>query len=300
MNVVIAGGTGLLGSALTAALRLGGHAVSVLTRGTARTGGQIQWSPDRPGEPWADVVRSADVVVNLAGASLAGPRWTEARKTTLVRSRVDTTTALARVIAAAGTPPAFVSGSAVGFYGAHGDEPLTEEAPAGDDFLARLCVDWERAAGTLAGATRVTWLRTGVVLSRAGGALPELARPFHFFVGGPIGSGNQYVSWIHIDDWTSLALMAIADATLAGPINLTAPHPVRNRELAQALGRALRRPSIVPAPAWPVRLALGEMADAAILNGQRVLPARAEASGYRFKYPTIGAALAAIYSAGND
>lgn len=297
MNVAMTGGTGLLGSELAAALRLAGHTVTVLTRGPARSGGQVHWSSSDATGAGVDAIRAADAVVNLAGESLAGGRWTEDRKRALVRSRVDTTTALARIIVSADRPPAFVSGSAVGYYGAHDDEVLTEEAPPGDDFLARLCVDWEGAAMRAADSTRVVCLRTGVVLSKAGGALPELARPFHFFVGGPIGSGRQYVSWIHVDDWIALALVAITDAALNGPINLTAPNPVTNRQLATALGRALHRPAIIPTPGWPIRVALGEMADAAILNGVRVVPARAESLGYRFRYPTIDEALAAIYGA---
>jgi uncharacterized protein len=295
MHVIIAGGTGLLGRALASGLRRGGHTVTVLTRGPALSGGQLQWSPSEPSGAWAQTVSSADAVVNLAGESLVG-RWTAARKRALVDSRVATTRALVRIVATAPRPPAFISGSAVGYYGTHDGELLTEESPAGTDFLARLCVEWESAAMQAAPAARVVCLRTGVVLTSSGGALPQLARPFHFFVGGPVGSGRQYVSWIHLDDWVAVAQMAITDASLAGPLNLTAPHPVTNRELATALGKALNRPSFVSTPALPVRLALGEMADAAILNGQRVVPARALAHGYPFRYPTIEAAVTAIYA----
>lgn len=296
MRLVVAGGSGFLGSALVAFLRRNGHTVTVLTRGAAGSGGQVRWSPTDPSGPWADAVASSDAVVNLAGESIAGPRWTAERKRALVQSRIETTQALARTIRSAPTPPAFISGSAVGYYGATNGEALTEDSPPGSDFMARLCVDWEAAAAQAAPLTRVVCLRSGVVLAPQGGALPQLALPFRFFVGGPIGSGRQYVSWIHLDDWVALAHIAITDSTLSGPLNLTAPRPVTNRELATALGKALHRPSFVPTPALPLRIALGEMADAAILNGQRVVPARAQSIGYRFRYATIDEALTAIYA----
>jgi uncharacterized protein (TIGR01777 family) len=228
-------------------------------------------------------------------APLIGPRWTAARKRIIRQSRVDATRALAGAIASAPHPPVLVSGSAVGIYGARGDERLDEQTSPGSDFLAGVCRDWESAALQAAPGARVVLVRTGIVLARHGGALPQLARPFWFFVGGPVGSGRQYVSWIHLDDWVSLVAWAIANAALVGPLNATAPHPVTNAELATALGTALHRPGFVRTPAFPLRLALGEMAEAAILSGQRVVPAQALSLGFVFRYPTIDAALAAIY-----
>jgi uncharacterized protein len=295
MRIVIAGGSGLLGTALAARLHHEGHTVASLTRRpTLPT--DVEWDPAAPGGPWSGVVGAADVVVNLAGESIAGRRWTEARKKALVESRLRATRALAAAIAAAPEAPrAFLSGSGIGIYGPHGDESVTEETPPGNDFLARLCVAWEREATAVADRTRVVLLRTGVVLAREGGALPQMALPFHFFAGGPIGSGRQYVPWIHVDDWVEMARWAMMADAVAGALNVTAPNPVTNRELAQAIGHALRRPALLPAPAFALRLAVGELADA-LLTGQRVMPAKAQALGFTFRYPDVDSALRALYS----
>jgi len=293
MRTVIAGGSGFLGTALTAALRSAGHEVVILTR-APRAAHHVRWDPVDPDAPWAETVRTADVVVNLAGESMTAGRWTPKRKTSLRQSRIIPTHALASVVAAATRPPLFLSGSAVGVYGTDGRDLFNESSPPGGDFLAQLCVDWEAAALAAGAATRVVLLRTGVVLGRNGGALPQLVRPFRFFVGGPIGSGHQPVSWIHLDDWVGLVLFAIGNAGVIGPFNLTAPTPVRNAALAEAIGRALHRPSVIPAPAFLVRLALGEMADAAILRGQLVQPVKALAFEYLFAYPTVDEALSQL------
>jgi uncharacterized protein (TIGR01777 family) len=292
-HVVIAGGSGFLGRALARSLRDSGHTVSVLTRRPRRQG-DVAWSPDAPGA-WREELRRAGAVINLAGESIAGARWTPRRKALLRDSRVEPTRALARAILDSPTPPALLSGSAVGYYGTRGDEVLTEDAAPGGDFLAGLCRGWEAAALSAAGATRVVLLRTGVVLAKDGGALPQMAAPFRFFAGGPIGSGRQYMSWIHLDDWVNLVQWAMAQPSIAGPLNLTAAEPVTNAQFASTLGRALRRPAIIRMPAWPLRIALGEMADAAILNGQRVRPARALDLGFRFIHPRIDGALQSIY-----
>ena len=292
MQVIIAGGSGLLGSALARALRADGHAVAALTR-TPRAAGDIAWDPELPGE-WRAAIGSADAVVNLAGEPIAGRRWTAARKRAILDSRLRATRALAVAIAGSNRPPVFISGSAVGVYGPHGDETVTEATPPGSDFLAEVCRAWEHEADAVAGRSRVVLLRTGVVLAREGGALPQMALPFSFFAGGPIASGQQYVPWIHIDDWVAMTAWAVMTAAVRGPLNVTAPHPVTNRELSGALGRALHRPSLLPAPAVALRLALGEMADA-VVNGQRVLPAKALALGFEFRYPTLDAALRALY-----
>jgi uncharacterized protein (TIGR01777 family) len=293
MKILVAGGSGLLGTALVAALRGDGHQVAVLTR-HVRHPEDVLWSLDREGGGWTTAVASADAVVNLAGAPIAAGRWTEARKAEILASRTRATTLLVAAIRDAARPPRLINSSAIGFYGSRGDEPLTEASAPGHDFLARVCIEWEAEASKASDVARVVLLRTGVVLAKEGGALPQLALPFRFFAGGPIGSGKQYISWIHIDDWIALVRWALTTA-VAGPLNATAPAPVTNSEFARSLGHVLRRPALLPAPAFALRLALGEMADAMILGGQRVLPAKAESLGFRFSYPALGPALASIY-----
>src|SRR5262249_50431166 len=195
-------------------------------------------------------------------------------------------------------PSVFVSGSAVGFYGALGDEVATEDQPAGSDFLAGVCVQWEREAARAAGPrTRLVAIRTGLVLEKDGGALPQMLPPFRFGAGGPVGSGRQYWPWIHRQDWIGLVRWAIDTPGVSGPVNATAPKPVTNAEFARSLGRALHRPAFMPAPAFALRLILGEMADALLLSGQRAIPAKAERFGYKFQYAELDRALAAIFSA---
>jgi uncharacterized protein len=294
MRIVIAGGSGLLGRALTARLQHDGDTVAVLTRRPRRPF-DVAWNPDAPSEPWAETVGTADAVINLAGESINGGRWTAARKTALFDSRVRSTRALARAVQSAGQGPlAFLNGSAIGIYGPRGDEPVTEDTPPGSDFIARLVVEWEREAMAVARLTRVVLLRSGVVLARDGGALPQMALPFRFFAGGPIGSGRQGVSWIHIDEWVSMVRWALDMSSVTGPLNVTAPEPVSNAEFARTLGRVLDRPAFMRVPAFAVRLALGEMADM-VLNGQRVIPASALSLGFRFRYPGLEEALGAIY-----
>jgi len=297
MTVVMAGGTGLLGTALTRALRADGHRVLVLTR-HPRHDDDRSWSPDpSASREWMRVVDGTDAVINLAGESIAGGRWTPARKKAIRDSRIQATSALVTALStAARRPPVFLSASAMGLYGNRGDEPLTEDSSAGSDFLADVCRDWERLALEAAPASRVVRLRTGLVLDRRGGALPQLALPFRFFAGGPVGSGRQYMSWIHIDDWVAMVQWALATSAVSGAINLTAPTPVTNEEFAHTLGRVLHRPAFMRAPAFALRFVMGEMADALALGGQRVLPARAQTMGYPFKYDNLLAALRAIYA----
>jgi uncharacterized protein (TIGR01777 family) len=296
VRIVVAGGTGFLGRPLVEHLEREGHEVRVLSRRPASSR-ELPWSPDGTTGPWAASVDAADAVINLAGESIAGARWTTAHKTRVRDSRVRATRSLVAAIQQAPRAPSvFLSGSATGYYGPHGEEALTEDAPAGDDFLARVCREWEAEALRAAGNTRVVLLRTGIVLEKDGGALPQMALPFKLFAGGPVGSGRQYYSWIHRQDWVSLAVSALRTNSIDGPLNMTAPNPVQNREFARTLGRVLRRPAFMPAPVFALRIALGEMADALLLNGQRVLPARAEAQGFRFEYPTLEPALRAIYS----
>jgi hypothetical protein len=294
MRIVIAGGTGFLGAALTAALRADRHDVVVLTRqsGTLLPG-RAAWTPDGAAGPWARVIDGADGVINLAGAALDGKRWTETRKRELVDSRVLATRSLVRAIGVAARPPSvFLSSSAVGYYGARGDEVLTEDAGAGSDFLARLVTQWEGEAGTAASThTRVVLLRSGIVLAPDGGALARMLLPFRFGVGGPFGSGRQYMSWIHRQDWVDMTRWLLTTASADGPINVTAPAPATNEQFAATLAGVLRRPHLLRAPGFALRLALGEMADAALLTGQRVVPARAQALGFRFLWPALDAAL---------
>ena len=291
MKAVIAGGTGFLGSALASSLRADGHHVTIISR-HPRGADQVAWS-DR------SVLDGADVVVNLAGTSLDSGRWTEARKAEILQSRVHATDSIVRAMSEVSRPPSvLLNQSAVGVYGAHGSESLTEESPPGSDFLASVCVAWEAAATNAASMTRVVVLRTGLPLHPSGGALPRLALPFRLFAGGRLGSGRQYWSWIHLDDWIRLVRWAIEEPDISGPLNVTAPAPATNGELAHALGRALHRPAFAPAPGFVLRLLLGEMADALILSGQRVLPAKATRGGFEFRYPDLDSALQQIYEGG--
>jgi uncharacterized protein (TIGR01777 family) len=295
MRIVIGGGSGFLGRALSSALRGAGHQVIVLTRRPSQDG-DLLWSPDVEGGAWVAAVHAADVVVNLAGEGIADKRWSAPRKDAILNSRVRATRALASALREAVRPAVFLSSSAVGFYGDCGDAEVTETRAPSSDFLARTCVAWELEARAVADVTRTVLLRTGVVLAREGGALPQMALPFRFFAGGPLGSGRQFMSWIHCDDWVAMVRWAIDSAAVSGPVNVTAPTPVRNVDFARTLGRVLGRPALLHTPAFALRLALGELADVAILSGQRALPAFALANGFRFRYPELGPALQAIYA----
>ena len=307
MKIVVAGGTGFLGRPLTAALVQDGHEVVVLTRvssdsspaSSANAGAArgVEWNPNGEAGSWASEIEHAQAVINLAGESIAGKRWTAAHKQRILDSRLQATRSLTAAIRAAAAPPAvFVSGSAVGYYGPRGDEPATEESPAGSDFLARVCEQWEQEALRAASdRTRVVRIRTGLVLEKDGGALPEMLPPFRFGVGGPIGSGRQYWPWIHRDDWIALVRWTMATPAVDGAINATAPHPVTNAVFARALGRAMHRPALLPAPGFALRLLLGEMADALLLSGQNAVPAKATRGGFTFRYNQVDEALAAIF-----
>ena len=287
MRVVVTGASGTIGGALAGALRDRGDTVIGISRSPAGAGGDIEW------RSWDDLpaaVAGADAVVHLAGAGVADKRWSAARKRELRDSRIDTARRIVAVIGAAAEKPGRASsaGSAVGVYGSRGDELLSEASAPGDDFLARLCVDWEAAAQG-AGVRTVT-LRTGVVLAREGGALAKLLPPFKLGAGGPIGRGRQYMPWIHRDDIVGLILHAIDTPTLEGPLNGVAPEPVRNAAFGKALGAALRRPALMPTPPIALRLLLGERAGV-LTASQRVSAARAQASGYAFRHPAIDGAL---------
>jgi uncharacterized protein (TIGR01777 family) len=302
MKIVIAGGSGFLGRPLAAALARDAHDVVVLTRGSGAARGHaqlrsVEWTPNGESGRWAAQIDGAGAVVNLAGEPIAGRRWSDAQKQRILESRVQATRSLvAAVLAAAVPPPVFVSGSAVGYYGPLGDEVATEDTPPGSDFLAGVCVQWEAEAMRAASAgTRLVCVRTGIVLEKDGGALPQMLPPFKVGVGGPVGSGRQYWPWIHRDDWIALVRWAIQTPQATGPLNGTAPTPMTNADFARALGRAMHRPAFMPAPAFALRLMLGEMADALLLSGQRAVPAKAERLGFAFRYPTVDAALGAIF-----
>jgi len=302
MKILVTGSTGLVGTALLPALAKAGHTVCRLVRpGTIVTPGthdgfQVVWNP-ATGELGGAAV-GADAVVNLAGASVADGRWTPARKTELRSSRVDTTRALVSALAKmSARPRVLVSASATGFYGNRGDEILTEESQAGTDFLAEMAKAWEaEAIKAEALGIRVVLARLGVVLARQGGALPQMMRPFRFFVGGKIGSGQQWMSWITLDDVVAALHFALENGNVRGPINLISPQPVQNTDFTKALAHALHRPALFPAPVFALRLALGEMADALLLASQRVLPQKLQQLGFQFRQPDLGAALAAVLS----
>ena len=292
ITVAVSGATGLIGSALVARLRARGHSVRRLVR-TVRESqpGDIAWDPMTA---VLDVcaLEGCDAIVHLAGAPIA-QRWTEARKRAIRESRVRGTSLLARAVAAMAVKPRVVlSGSAIGYYGDRGDEQLDERSASGHDFLAEVVRAWEEAAAPVAEAgVRLVLLRTGIVLSRDGGALAKLLPPFRLGVGGPIGSGRQWMSWISLDDHVRAMEHALFADTLQGPANLVAPNPVTNATFATTLGRVLRRPALIPVPSFALTLMFGEMAEATILGSQRVAPHALVASGFEFGEPTLEGAL---------
>lgn len=295
--MAVTGGTGFVGAALVRALLADGHAVSVLSRGghAIPTGARLlRW--DDPA--WPQALGATDAVVHLAGASIAAQRWTAKAKAAIRDSRVDGTRALIAAFASLPRPPALlISASAVGYYGPQGDAEVTEDAAAGGDYLAAVCVAWEAEAQRAeALGVRVALLRTGLVLGPAGGALPRLALPFRLWAGGPLGSGRQWVPWIHRDDVVGIVRLLLGADGAAGPFNVTGPQPVTNLDFSRALGRVLHRPCWARLPAAALRLALGEMADALLLGGQRAVPARVTAMGYAFRYPDVDGALRAALS----
>jgi uncharacterized protein (TIGR01777 family) len=297
MTILLAGGTGFLGRALTAALTSAGHQVVNLSR-RPRPGSACDrvWTPDGTVGPWASALDTADVVINLAGEGIADRRWSAERKAALRSSRILPTRSLALALkAAAPRPRRFITSSAIGFYGPHDDEVVTEATGPGTDFLSTLCVEWEYEAAQAASPdTHVHLLRTGIVLHPDGGALKSMLPPFRLGLGGPMGHGRQYMPWIHLDDWVRMAVwIAEGHGDAAAPVavwNGTAPAPVTNAEFGCALGRVLHRPAVVPAPAFALRLLLGEFAQF-LLTGARVIPAAAEHHGFQFRFPALDPAL---------
>ena len=291
MKVLVTGSTGLIGRALVPALTRAGHDVIRLVRRVPQAGeAAVRWDPAR-GEIDAPSLEGLDAVVHLAGEGIGDRRWTEAQKARIVDSRIDGTTLLATTLAALDEPPSvLVSGSAIGAYGDTGDTSVTEDAPRGTDFLADLVQKWEAAAAPAAEAgIRVAYPRTGIVLSADGGTLGAQLLPFKLGLGGRIGDGQQWFSWISITDEVA-ALQWMLDNDVHGPVNLTAPNPVTVNEFARSLGRALRRPALFRVPASILKVGLGEGA-AALLDLQRVVPSRAIECGYEYRYPTVASAL---------
>ena len=297
MRVVIAGGSGFLGTALAARLAKEGHSVVILSRNaTPHADAHIRyahWEPDGGVGPWVREIEGVDAVVNLSGAGLADKRWSSARKRVLHDSRILPTRSLAAAVRAAkDKPKVFLQGSATGFYGSYvNGEEFDETSSPGSDFLGTMCVAWEAEAHPLDTLTRVVFLRTAPALARHSEILTKMSRPYRFFVGGPVASGRQQMSWIHLDDWTGIAIWALTNPALEGPINATAPNPVSNREFGKALGRALRRPSWLPVPGFALRIIFGELANEMLIRGQRVIPRRALDLGYQFRFTTVDAAI---------
>lgn len=300
MNILVSGGTGFVGRALVLRLRRDGHDVTVLARDAARAGSLLGTearivSTNAPDVLAAEVER-AHAVISLAGEPVIG-RWTTRRRESIRKSRTDSTRKLVEAIGKAATPPkVFVSASAVGYYGDGGDRVLTEESPIGSGFLADVCQDWEfEARKAESGATRVAIFRIGVVLGLGGGALEPMLPLFRAGVGGPIGSGRQYVSWIHLEDLVGMMATAIMDARYSGTFNATGPEPVTFKAFAKALGRALHRPAMVPAPSFAIRAVFGEAASV-LLEGQRALPEKTLELGFRHRFTTVDAALGDLFS----
>jgi uncharacterized protein (TIGR01777 family) len=319
MRVTVTGATGLIGPRVVASLRARGDEVTVLSRDPERARRQLEqptqssasidrsterlqtarW--DLASEPAPSVALAGrDAVVHLAGENVA-QRWTASAKRAIRESRVTGTRHLVQGVTSLGDaerPSVLVSASAIGYYGAHDDEPIDEEAPAGGDFLAQTCSSWEaEAQAAEQRGVRVVRVRTGVVLDRDGGALGKMLTPFKLGVGGPVAGGRQYISWIHTDDLVGIMLAAIDGEQWRGPVNATAPEPQRNRDFSKALGRALHRPSLLPVPGAALRLLYGEMSEI-VTTGVRVLPARALVLGYQFHYPRLDSALRAALGGG--
>ncbi|HEV2426351.1 MAG TPA: TIGR01777 family oxidoreductase [Terriglobia bacterium] len=293
MRILVSGSSGLIGSALLRSLSAAGHTAVRLVRATRTpAAGDVAWDP-AGGHIENTSLEGFDAVVHLAGESIAGGRWTAQRKQCISDSRITSTRLLSQSLAGLNRPPGvLIAASAVGFYGDRGDELLTESSPAGSGFLAEICKQWEAASqlGARRGI-RVVNLRFGMVLAAHGGALATMLPAFRLGLGGPLGPGNQWVSWIALDDVLGVIEHAIADERLRGPVNTVAPAAVTNREFGRTLGRVLDRPAVLTLPAFVLRLALGELADALLLASDRVCPQRLQASGYRFLHPDLEPAL---------
>lgn len=302
MHIVVSGGTGFIGRPLCESLLRAGHRITLLTRrkaGASRLFGPtvtaVEWNGCDQGE-WAHQLEGADVVINLTGAPIADARWTESRKRLLIESRMRPTRVLVQACSRLAVKPrVFINASGIGYYGPHGDQIVDESGEPGTGFLADLCVQWETAARDAAShGMRVVCMRTGMVLEGDGGALPRMALPYRFYLGGPVMPGTQWVSWIHRDDVVGLIIWAFTNATVSGPVNAVAPNPVPMADFCRTLGRVLQRPSCVPVPEVVLKVALGELSSV-MTTGQRVAPLIATQAGYQFHYPFLEGALRAIF-----
>jgi uncharacterized protein (TIGR01777 family) len=303
MRILVSGSTGFLGTALVETLEGQGHSIMRLVRPATSqksvAGARAQtvsWDPVA-GKFDAAGAEGADALIHLAGASIAAGRWNASRKDLLRTSRIDATRQLIGALAKLQRPPrVIVAASAIGYYGNRGDETLTEASPPGNDFLAVACREWEAEAerGAEFGA-RVVNLRFGIILAAHGGALPRMAMPFKFGAGGRLGNGRQWMSWLTLKETVSIIQFALATSGLTGPVNAVAPNPVRNSEFTGVLAKTLHLPALFPAPAFALRLALGEMADALLLVSQKVIPSKLADSGYPFLQPSLAGALAEVF-----
>jgi uncharacterized protein (TIGR01777 family) len=299
VKILISGASGLVGTALSQSLAADGHSVGHFVRaGKAASAADIPWDPTAAGiSPVAlKSMEGADTVVHLSGSSVASGRWTPARKAMLRSSRIDSTRLLVDSLARLERKPrAFVAASAIGYYGSRGDEILNESSGPGSDFLAYIAREWEAESARAASiGIRIVMTRFGVILSATGGALPQMLRPFRFGAGGRLGDGRQWISWIALVDVVGLIRAAIEDSRYSGPLNVVSPNPVQNAEFTRIVARVLHRPAIFPAPAFALRLLLGEMADSLLLASQRAVPERPLALGYRFRFPHFETALRSI------
>ena len=301
MRVLITGGTGSIGRELAASLAGDGHDVILLSRNSEQVTGlpavvRVERWDGRTGEGWSSLGDGADAIVNLAGENIGADRWTTERKERIRQSRLNAGRAVVETVTRVTRKPRVViQASAVGYYGPHGPEQISEETPAGQDFLAQVCVDWEASTVPVeALGVRRAVIRTGVALSKRGGALPRMMLPFRFFMGGRLGNGRQWVPWIHIKDEVRAIRFLIENESASGAFNLTAPHPVTNAEFAHTLGRQLNRPSFVPAPAFALRTLFGEMATI-LLDGQRAVSQRLSQLGFDFEFPELGPALGDLF-----
>jgi uncharacterized protein (TIGR01777 family) len=313
MRILVSGSSGLLGTALMGVLESEGHTIARLVRpdtarrDPARGKQTVRWDPvggervraaPRGRQDFdADAAEGADALIHLAGASIADGRWSAARKNLLRTSRIEATRHLMGALAGLKQPPrVIVASSAVGYYGDRGNETLTETSAPGNDFLSELCRAWEAENSRLSEfGARVVVLRFGIILAAHGGALPRMALPFKLGAGGRLGSGRQWMSWLTLAEAVGIVRFALANSNLSGPTNAVSPNPIQNAEFTLALAKTLHRPALFPAPAFALRLALGEMADALLLSSQRIKPAKLEQSGYRFAHPELPAALAEIF-----
>ncbi len=301
MKIVASGMSGLIGRRLGLELAKKHELVRLIRRkksagsGGVAEGREVLWSPGEFGD-WTKEIDGADAVINLCGEPIAEKRWTAQRKALLKNSRIQATQGLTRAIGmAAAKPKVFLNASAIGYYGSGDNFLIDENARPGVGFLADLCLEWEREARNAeAYKIRVVLLRTGIVLSKESGALKKMLPPFRWFLGGPLGNGKQFMSWIHIDDEVNAILAALDDPMIRGPVNLTAPNPVTMDEFANALGRAVRRPALLRVPAFVLKTLLGEMADM-LLTGQKAYPQKLKRSGFEFLFPTLEEALKDLF-----